>query len=117
MCVSILAMYFKLVCVRPAAGQSGGESYGVMGGHDDSHGNSSQDSSLMMREVSYLQSLTPGLHSARFIHNSTPSIQACTQLVGVLCVRVRLCIVTSRYSASSLLWVHPPSISGAECTP
>uniref|UniRef100_A0A4W5MDV9 non-specific serine/threonine protein kinase n=2 Tax=Hucho hucho TaxID=62062 RepID=A0A4W5MDV9_9TELE len=29
----------------------GGESYGVMGGHDDSHGNSSQDSSLMMRET------------------------------------------------------------------
>ncbi|XP_031690912.1 TRAF2 and NCK interacting kinase b isoform X9 [Oncorhynchus kisutch] len=36
--------------IMPAAGQSGGESYGVMGGHDDSHGNSSQDSSLMMRE-------------------------------------------------------------------
>ncbi|XP_041736081.2 TRAF2 and NCK-interacting protein kinase isoform X7 [Coregonus clupeaformis] len=33
--------------IMPAAGQSGGESYGVMGGHDDSHGNSSQDSSLM----------------------------------------------------------------------
>ncbi|XP_042164505.1 TRAF2 and NCK interacting kinase b isoform X12 [Oncorhynchus tshawytscha] len=37
--------------IMPAAGQSGGESYGVMGGHDDSHGNSSQDSSLMMRET------------------------------------------------------------------
>ncbi|XP_052357599.1 TRAF2 and NCK-interacting protein kinase-like isoform X7 [Oncorhynchus keta] len=36
--------------IMPAAGQSGGESYGVMRGHDDSHGNSSQDSSLMMRE-------------------------------------------------------------------
>ncbi|XP_064875389.1 TRAF2 and NCK-interacting protein kinase-like isoform X11 [Oncorhynchus nerka] len=36
--------------IMPAAGQSGGESYCVMGGHDDSHGNSSQDSSLMMRE-------------------------------------------------------------------
>ncbi|XP_052357620.1 traf2 and NCK-interacting protein kinase-like isoform X10 [Oncorhynchus keta] len=37
--------------IMPAAGQSGGESYGVMRGHDDSHGNSSQDSSLMMRET------------------------------------------------------------------
>ncbi|XP_064875386.1 TRAF2 and NCK-interacting protein kinase-like isoform X8 [Oncorhynchus nerka] len=37
--------------IMPAAGQSGGESYCVMGGHDDSHGNSSQDSSLMMRET------------------------------------------------------------------
>ncbi|KAM9553074.1 TRAF2 and NCK-interacting protein kinase-like isoform 20-T20 [Salvelinus alpinus] len=36
--------------IMPAAGQSSGEVYGVMGGHNDSYGNSSQDSTLMMRE-------------------------------------------------------------------
>ncbi|XP_055738056.1 TRAF2 and NCK-interacting protein kinase-like isoform X6 [Salvelinus fontinalis] len=36
--------------IMPAAGQSSGEVYGVMGGHNDSFGNSSQDSTLMMRE-------------------------------------------------------------------
>lgn len=42
---------------RPAASQSTNESFGVMGGHNDTHGdsygNSSQDSTLMMREVSH----------------------------------------------------------------
>ncbi|XP_029552139.1 TRAF2 and NCK-interacting protein kinase isoform X10 [Salmo trutta] len=37
--------------IMPAAGQSSGEVYGVMGGHNDSYGNSSQDSTLMMRET------------------------------------------------------------------
>ncbi|XP_055738060.1 TRAF2 and NCK-interacting protein kinase-like isoform X10 [Salvelinus fontinalis] len=37
--------------IMPAAGQSSGEVYGVMGGHNDSFGNSSQDSTLMMRET------------------------------------------------------------------
>ncbi|XP_045066426.1 TRAF2 and NCK-interacting protein kinase-like isoform X11 [Coregonus clupeaformis] len=37
--------------IMPAAGQSSGEAYGVMGGHNDSYGNSSQDSTLMMRET------------------------------------------------------------------
>ncbi|XP_028972029.2 TRAF2 and NCK interacting kinase b isoform X3 [Esox lucius] len=41
--------------IMPAAGQSGGDAYGVIGGHNDSHddsyGNSSQDSTLMMRET------------------------------------------------------------------
>uniref|UniRef100_A0AAZ3RJ44 non-specific serine/threonine protein kinase n=1 Tax=Oncorhynchus tshawytscha TaxID=74940 RepID=A0AAZ3RJ44_ONCTS len=36
--------------IMPAAGQSSGEVYGVMGGHNDSYGNRSQDSTLMMRE-------------------------------------------------------------------
>ncbi|XP_064805422.1 TRAF2 and NCK-interacting protein kinase-like isoform X8 [Oncorhynchus masou masou] len=37
--------------IMPAAGQSSGEVYGVMGGHNDSYGNRSQDSTLMMRET------------------------------------------------------------------
>ncbi|KAM4606119.1 TRAF2 and NCK interacting kinase b isoform 3-T3 [Polymixia lowei] len=40
--------------IMPAASQGGNESFGMMGGHNDSHGdpygNSSQDSTLMMRE-------------------------------------------------------------------
>uniref|UniRef100_A0A668ANV6 non-specific serine/threonine protein kinase n=1 Tax=Myripristis murdjan TaxID=586833 RepID=A0A668ANV6_9TELE len=42
--------------IMPAASHGANESFGVMGGHNDSHGdaygNSSQDSTLMMREVS-----------------------------------------------------------------
>nr|XP_046148656.1 LOW QUALITY PROTEIN: TRAF2 and NCK-interacting protein kinase-like [Oncorhynchus gorbuscha] len=37
--------------IMPAAGQSSGEVYGVMGGHNDSYSNRSQDSTLMMRET------------------------------------------------------------------
>lgn len=43
---------------RPAASQSTNESFGMMGGHNDMHGdsygNSSQEGTLMMREVSRL---------------------------------------------------------------
>lgn len=47
---------------RPAAHQSADESYDMMGGHnnvlEDSYGNSSQDSTMMMREVIRLNSFT-----------------------------------------------------------
>lgn len=46
---------------RPAASHSANEAFGMMGshsdGHDDSYGNSSRDSTLMMREVSVVTRL------------------------------------------------------------
>uniref|UniRef100_A0A4W6FXE9 non-specific serine/threonine protein kinase n=1 Tax=Lates calcarifer TaxID=8187 RepID=A0A4W6FXE9_LATCA len=48
--------------IMPAASQSTNESFSMMGGHNDTHGdaygNSSQDSTLMMREVSHRSVLT-----------------------------------------------------------
>lgn len=72
--------------VRPAAGQSSGEVYGVMGGHNDSYGNSSQDSTLMMREVSHLSLLTPDPWAPLGLLNTQLSILACTRLCVCLSV-------------------------------
>lgn len=50
-----LSERLKMSDFRPAAHQSADESYDMMGGHnnvlEDSYGNSSQDSTMMMREV------------------------------------------------------------------
>lgn len=50
-----IIIIISLFSRRPAASQGGTESFGMMGSHndthDDSYGNSSQDSTLMMREV------------------------------------------------------------------
>lgn len=56
---TIFTTIIIIICLfsrRPAASQGANESFGMMGSHndthDDSYGNSSQDSTLMMREVS-----------------------------------------------------------------
>lgn len=56
---TIFRTIITIICLlsrRPAASQGANESFGMMGSHndthDDSYGNSSQDSTLMMREVS-----------------------------------------------------------------
>lgn len=51
-----IIIIISLFSRRPAASQGGNESFGMMGSHnnthDDLYGNSSQDGTLMMREVS-----------------------------------------------------------------
>lgn len=51
-----IIIIMSLFSRRPAASQGANESFGMMGSHndthDDSYGNSSQDGTLMMREVS-----------------------------------------------------------------
>lgn len=88
----LLSSYFKVRCVclkknilkkllkddknlffRPAASQSTNESFGTAGEHndtnEDTYANSSQDSTLVMREVSLRFNLWPWLHRNR--HSSS----------------------------------------------
>ncbi len=94
----------RLLSFRPAASQGSNESFGMMGSHndahDDSYENSSQDSTLMMREVSRLSvwpltwSLPPcWFHTnwQRVLRRSFTDLHAWLLHVFVL-VGVRVCV-------------------------
>lgn len=105
-----------LLSFRPAASQGANESFGMMGGHndahDDSYGNSSQDSTLMMREVSRpsvltfdprtVGSLTPHKLFRRSFTSSACLAASC--FCSGLCVRAWITHTEGRHDRSSCVY-------------